>query len=108
MLNVNAKKKPNYPKLRTEYELGSTGPSSGLKNKSSFIPPDPSDSLHKEETYLETARFWSSAGTLLSNVRSGLDRLLCLGLYKYLLSSQRLHPWREPRGGAADSVTGAH
>lgn len=47
------------------------------------------------DTHRDSVRCRSSALTLL---RRGLDRLLCLGPYKYLLSSRRLHPWGEPRG----------
>lgn len=47
------------------------------------------------DTHRDSVRCRSSALTLL---RRGLDRLLYLGPYKYLLSSRRLHPWGEPRG----------
>lgn len=57
------------------------------------------------DTYLETLRWRSSARTLLPEARRGLDRLLCLGPYRDLLSRRRLHPWGEARGGEGLTVS---
>lgn len=63
-----------------------------VQHASSVNSADEEEEVH---THRDSVRCRSSALTLL---RWGLDRLLCLGPYKYLLSSRRLHPWGEPRG----------
>ena len=101
--NALTKKHSKLPKLRTEYTTPRvlTAKQTTHRRKQQELPvvqhPSSVNSVDAEEadTHRDSVRCRSSALTLLCR---GLDRLLCLGPYKYLLSRRRLHPWGEPRG----------
>lgn len=125
---TSTQKHSKLPKLRTEYKFGITRflaekQTRGEKTANCsftneptavFSHRDPNNPLHEAvQSSADWLRLtkrlsrWSSDSPAYSSPRSAQITLSGTLEVAYLLSSQRLHTWKEARGGAA-GLTGAH